>query len=54
MLSGLLGVTTPNGNINGATFNNSNALTNGDTQTFGQITSAAAGRQTQIAAKIYF
>ncbi len=45
----------PASSINGTTFNaTTNAITNGNTQTFGQITSAAAGRQTQLAAKFYF
>ncbi|GAC1362130.1 MAG: hypothetical protein NVSMB3_10360 [Acidobacteriaceae bacterium] len=44
----------PGGSINGTTFDATNAITNGNTQTFGQITSAASGRQTQLAAKFYF
>ena len=44
----------PNGSISGATFDANNNVTNANTQTFGQITAAAAGRQTQLAAKIYF
>ncbi len=44
----------PTSNISGTTFSATNQVTNSDTQTFGQITSAAAGRQTQLAAKIYF
>jgi len=45
----------PASSINGTTFNaTTNAITNSNTQTFGQITSAAAGRQTQLAAKFYF
>jgi hypothetical protein len=46
--------TNPNGSISGVTFGPTNAITNPNTLTFGQITSAAAGRQTQLAAKIYF
>ncbi len=44
----------PNGSISGVTFGPTNAITNPNTLTFGEITSAAAGRQTQLAAKIYF
>ncbi len=44
----------PNGSISGVTFNAANAITNSNTLTFGQVTSAAAARQTQLAAKFYF
>ena len=44
----------PNASISGVSFSGTNAITNPNTLTFGQITSAAAARQTQLAAKIYF
>lgn len=43
----------PNGSISGVNFTG-NTITNANTLTFGEITSAAPGRQTQLAAKIYF
>lgn len=44
----------PNASISAVVFNSSGAITNPAGNTFGQVTTAAQGRQSLIAAKVYF